>query len=77
MDLFKECLINILKKLEKFRDIINVVLICFILEVIVMDIEVWEFMCFNYFNDKEICDYVGYMEFYSVNWVEVFKFCFK
>lgn len=77
MDLPKECLINILKKLEKPRDIINVALTCSTLEVIAMDTEVWESMCFHHFNDKEICDYVGHMELYSVNWVEVFKFCLK
>lgn len=77
MDLPKECLINILKKLEKPRDIINVAMTCSTLEVIAMDTEVWESMCFHHFNDKEICDYVGHMELYSVNWVEVFKFCLK
>lgn len=77
MDLPKECLINILKKLERPRDIINVALTCSTLEVIAMDTEVWESMCFHHFRDKEIFDYVGHMELYSVNWVEVFKLCLK
>ena len=77
MDLPKECLINIMKKLDQPRDVINVALTCSSLEVIAMDNEVWESMCFHHFNDKEITNFVGHMEFYSVQWLDVFKFCFK
>ncbi|XP_022296645.2 F-box only protein 32-like isoform X1 [Crassostrea virginica] len=77
MDLPKECLINIMKKLDQPRDVINVSLTCSSLEVIAMDNEVWESMCFHHFNDKEITNFVGHMEFYSVQWLDVFKFCFK
>ncbi|XP_048740863.1 F-box only protein 25-like [Ostrea edulis] len=77
LDLPKECLINIIKKLDQPHDIINVALTCSTLEVIAMDNAVWESMCFHHFNDKEIGDFVSHMELYSVDWLEVFKICSK
>ncbi|XP_062573227.1 F-box only protein 25-like [Saccostrea cucullata] len=77
LDLPKECLISIMKKLDQPRDIVNVALTCSTLEVIAMDNEVWESMCLYHFNDKAMSDYISHIEYYSVDWLDVFKFCSK
>ncbi|XP_061195503.1 F-box only protein 25-like isoform X1 [Saccostrea echinata] len=77
LDLPKECLISIMKKLDRPRDIVNVALTCSTLEVIAMDNAVWESMCLYHFNDKAMSDYISHIEYYSVDWLDVFKFCSK
>lgn len=77
LDLPKECLYNILRRISDPRDLANVGATCSYMHDLVEDPFIWQYMCLFHFTDKQLYQFICDEEYMGVNWLKTFQLCFK
>lgn len=77
LDLPKECLQKILLHMSDHRDILRFGSTCSYLHELTKDPYLWREMCLTQFTEKQLPLYVFCVELNEVDWLKIYKTCFK
>ncbi|XP_033745923.1 F-box only protein 32-like [Pecten maximus] len=77
LDLPKECLHNILRRISDPRDLANVGASCSYLHDLTEDRFIWQDMCLFHFTDKQLYPFIYDDEYLGIDWFKTFQLCYK